>query len=692
MAKQLDKLIIVESPAKAGTIKKFLGTNVKVIASKGHIRDLPKSRIGVEPEKDFEIEYINVRGKGDLIKELKKEAKNAKKVYLATDPDREGEAIAWHIGHILEIPIEEKARITFNEITEHAVKEAVKNPRYIDKNLVDAQQARRVLDRIVGYKVSPMLWKKIQSGLSAGRVQSATLKIIIDRENEIRNFKSEEYWNIYVTLKTEKSETFIAKLFSVDGETKNNKLEISNEKQVEEIIKSLNSGKYVVEEIIKKDKQKNPPPPFTTSTLQQSSARALNFNIKKTMQVAQKLYEGIKIPKKGNTGLITYMRTDSTRISEQARKAAKETIISKYGDQYFCERFFKTSKKSQDGHEAIRPTYLDLTPESIKEYLTVDEYKLYNLIYKRFLASQMSNAVYDTMTIKIKNNKNDLRANGSTLKFDGFLTLYDLKKYNNVQKEEKAEDNQEELVEEQENLPVLTVGEEVYKEKIKPVQSFTKPPARYTEASLVKVLEKFGIGRPSTYSPTINTIIQRRYIKRDKKQLVPTELGEIVNNVLIENFQELFQTNFTAQIEEDFDKIASGEINWKQTMQEFYNKFITLYNEAFQKIEKITIEAEKSDILCPNCNVNLIYKKGRFGTFLACPNYPTCKHTERIVDYIREKCPNCGGRIEKRKSAKTRKLYYICENNPKNNCEYISWEKPVYKTEKSKQENEDKNE
>ncbi len=536
-----DKLVIVESPAKANTIKRFLGGSTKVVASMGHVRDLPKSKLGVDVEHDFEPEYINIRGKGDLIKSLRKDAKEAKKIYIATDPDREGEAIAWHLATILEDEKNKITRVTFNEITKGAVQKAIKEPRDIDINLVDAQQARRVLDRIVGYKMSPVLWKKVKRGLSAGRVQSVAVKLIVDREEEIENFKPEEYWNLYAHLQDKESKKeFIAKFYGKE----NNKLDIHSEKETNEILKDLEKAKYIVEEIKKGEKKRNPAPPFTTSTMQQEASRKLGFTLKKTMSIAQGLYEGVKIPEKGSVGLITYMRTDSTRISEEARSAAKKHIVATYGENYYENRYYKTSKDAQDAHEGIRPTYADLEPETIKDYLSKDQYKLYQLIYNRFMASQMKAAVYDTMAVSIDANGYTFKANGQTLKFKGFMTLY-----------VEGTDQKEQEIEGM--LPDLKEKQELKLNKIEPKQSFTEPPPRYTEASLVKALEEKDIGRPSTYSPTITTILERRYIEKIQKQLAPTDLGKIVNKLLTENFTDVINVEFTAKIENEFDEIAN---------------------------------------------------------------------------------------------------------------------------------------
>lgn len=598
-----DKLIIVESPAKANTIKKFLGGNTKVVASMGHIRDLPKSKLGVDIEHDFEPEYINIRGKGDLIKSLKKEAKRAKIVYLATDPDREGEAIAWHLAHILDIPEDSICRVTFNEITKEAVKTSIKNPRKIDKNLTDAQQARRVLDRIVGYKISPILWKKVKTGLSAGRVQSVAVKLIVDRENEIENFKPEEYWNIYANLLEEKSKkSFIAKFYGKDGK----KVEIHSKEEVDEILKNINNEKFIVDDVKRSQKKRNPSPPFTTSTMQQEASRKINFTLKKTMSVAQGLYEGVKVEGKGTIGLITYMRTDSTRISEEARRFAKEHIVSKYGENYYENRYFKTKDNSQDAHEAIRPTYIELEPDKIKESLTNDQYKLYKLIYNRFIASQMAAAVYDTVSASIGVNSYLFKANGQNLKFKGFMTLY----VETLDNEEDSENT---------TIPELEKNQEVVNKKIETKQSFTEPPPRYTEASLVKVLEEKGIGRPSTYSPTITTILERRYIEKNQKQLVPTDLGKIVNKLLTENFTDIVNVEFTAKIENEFDEIAEGNVRWKKVIEDFYGPFKVTLEKAEKELEHVEIKDEVSDVPCDKCGRMMVIKYGRYGKFLACP-------------------------------------------------------------------------
>ena len=653
-----DKLIIVESPAKANTIKKFLGGSTKVVASMGHIRDLPKSKLGVDIEHDFDPDYINRRGKGDLIKALKKDAKQAKKVYIATDPDREGEAIAWHLATILKDEKDKITRVTFNEITKGAVQKAIKEPRNIDVNLVDAQQARRVLDRIVGYKISPLLWKKVRRGLSAGRVQSVAVKLIVDREEEIEKFIPEEYWSIYADLEDkETKKQFEAKFYGKDGK----KQEIHSKEEVEQILKDIEKAKYIVNEVKRGEKKRTPAPPFTTSTMQQEASRKLGFTLKKTMSIAQGLYEGVKIPEKGTVGLITYMRTDSTRISEEARAAAKTHIINTYGENYYENRYYKTKKDSQDAHEGIRPTYADLTPESVKDSLTKDQYKLYKLIYNRFMASQMSAAIYNTMSVTINANNYNFKASGQTIKFNGFMTLY----VEGTDSEEKEKEGM---------LPDLKENQELKLDKINPKQSFTEPPPRYTEASLVKALEEKGIGRPSTYSPTITTILERRYIEKEQKQLIPTELGKVVNKLLTENFTDVINVEFTAKIENEFDEIAEGKEEWKRMIREFYAPFEKELEKVEKELEHVELVEEVSDIPCEKCGRMMVYKYGRYGKFLACPGYPECKNAKPIIETIDVPCPKCGATVQVRKT-KRKRNYYICENNPAS-CDYISWNKP----------------
>ena len=656
-----DKLIIVESPAKANTIKKFLGGNTKVVASMGHIRDLPKSKLAIDTQHDFEPEYINIRGKASLINSLKKDAKNSKQVYLATDPDREGEAIAWHLAYILGIPQDSICRITFNEITKEAVKEAVKKPRKIDLNLTDAQQARRVLDRIVGYKISPVLWKKVKRGLSAGRVQSVAVKLICDREEEIEHFVPEEYWNITAILKdTKTKKAFESKFIGKNKE----KLELHSKEEVDKILQDLEKAKFIVEDVTTGEKKRNPAPPFTTSTMQQEASRKLGFAIRKTMSVAQSLYEGVKIPERGTTGLITYMRTDSTRISDEARSMAKEVIEKNFGEQYYENRFYKVKNDSQDAHEAIRPSYPDLSPEQIKEYLTPDQYKLYRLIYNRFIASQMTSAVYDTITIDINANEYNFRTTGQSIKFRGFMTLY-------------VEDTDDEKESEElgiANIPYLNKQDEVKKEEIQTKQSFSEPPPRYTEASLVKTLEEKGIGRPSTYAPTITTILARNYIEKVQKTIFPTELGKIVNKLLVENFEGVINVEFTAEMEKQFDSIAEGNKNWRETIREFYGPFEIVVEKVEKELEHVQLVYEESDVKCEKCGRNMVIKMGKYGKFLACPGYPECRNAKPIVEEIDVPCPKCGAKVQIRKTKK-RRNYYICENNPVS-CDYISWNKP----------------
>ena len=654
-----NKLIIVESPSKAVTIKKYLGEGYKVEASKGHIRDLPKSKLGVDTENDFEPEYINIRGKAELINSLKAAAKKADKVYLATDPDREGEAIAYHLAYILGIPEDEACRVTFNEITKETVKANIKEPRKIDMNLTDAQQARRVMDRIVGYKISPILWKKVRRGLSAGRVQSVAVKLICDREEEIEKFVPEEYWNIYAILSKDNNK-FSARFTGANGE----KVELHHQDEVDEILKDIKNTKYKVVSVKLGTRKKNPAPPFTTSTLQQEASRKLGFAIRKTMSVAQTLYE---------SGFITYMRTDSTRISESARNAAKEVIVSKYGKEYYENRYYKTPSGAQDGHEGIRPAYVDRSPETVKNQLDDDQFKLYNLIYNRFIASQMSAAVYDTVSAQIDTEKTKLdnvynfSASGQTLKFKGFMTLY-------VEDRDDSNDEDDESI-----IPELTEGETLKKERIDSKQSFTEPPARYTEASLVKELEQKGIGRPSTYATIISTIMDRKYIGKEKKQLIPTDLGKVVNTLLVENFPDIINVEFTADIENQFDSIAEGKEPWKQVIREFYGPFAKELEKVEKEVEHVKLEEQVSNVKCEKCGRLMVVKEGRFGKFLACPGFPDCKNIKPYVKAIDVPCPVCGSEVYERK-ARRGKCYYICsKNNQKldDPCVYISWEKPV---------------
>ena len=655
-----DKLVIVESPSKAKTIKKYLGSNYDVIASQGHIIDLPKSKLGVDVEDNFKPQYITMKGKAKIVKEIKDKSKNKKEIYLATDPDREGEAIAWHIKNVLNIDDDKKCRIEFNEITKSAVKKAVSNARTIDLNLVDAQQARRILDRIVGYKLSPILWKKVKKGLSAGRVQSVALNIIIDREREIRNFKPVEYWSLSVNLLKDNN-SFIANFYG----DKKSRIELSNEKQVNEIIKDIDGKEYKVIDIKKSERKRNPAPPFTTSSLQQEASRKLGFNVKKTMMVAQKLYEA---------GHITYMRTDSVRISDDARAMAKEYINSKYGSKYYENRYFKTKASAQDAHEAIRPSNI-LNGLDAFESFSKDEQKLYTLILNRFLASQMATAIYDTTKVKISVADYIFNANGSVVKFDGFMKLYTEGKddKDRTRKEELEEDENAENI-----LPNLEVGDSLIQSKILSKQKFTEPPARYTEASLVKTLEEKGIGRPSTYAPTISTIEERTYVEREKKYLFPTELGEIVNDLMEKNFKDIVDEKFTAEMENNLDLVAEDKVNYVEMLKEFYTPFIKLVEDAEKNVEKVKIPEQETDIKCELCGRNMVIKQGRFGKFLACPGYPECKNAKPLIESIDVPCPKCGGKVLIKKTKK-RRTFYVCENNTNKDdskCDYISWTKP----------------
>jgi DNA topoisomerase-1 len=659
----LSKLVIVESPAKAHTIQKFLGSSYKVVASMGHIRDLPKSKLGVDIKNGFEPEYINIRGKGDLIKELKKYAKDSQEIYLATDPDREGEAIAWHLAHVLDMDESKDCRVTFNEITKSTVKKSIASPRKIDKNLTDAQQARRVLDRIVGYQISPILWKKVKPGLSAGRVQSLAVKLIVDREEEIEKFIPEEYWNINVTLFDEKSgKTFEAKFYGRNDK----KEELHTEKDVKEIVDALKNAKYIVKDVKLGEKKRTPAPPFTTSTLQQEASRKLGFTIKKTMSVAQGLYEGVKLPDLGSVGLITYMRTDSTRISEEARNEAKEVITKLYGEELYENRYYKTNKDAQDAHEGIRPSIVSINPDDIKSSLTPDQYKLYKLIYNRFLASQMKEAIYDTISVDIDANDILFKASGQNLKYKGFMSLYT-----------ESKDDEKEEEEEATLIPKLEVNQVLENKGLNPKQSFTEPPARFTEASLVKELEAKDIGRPSTYSPIISTIIDRRYIERKVKQLVPTELGKVVNKILVEYFGDIVNVEFTADIEKEFDEVAEGKIEWKKIIEKFYGPFEQELEKVTEELDKIQVVEEESEEICENCGRHMVVKIGRYGKFLACPGFPECKNIKPYVVNIDVPCPVCGGKVQVRKTRRG-KNYYICENNKntEDTCKYISWNKP----------------
>lgn len=645
-----NNLVIVESPSKATTIKKYLGKNFDVIASQGHIIDLPVSKLGVDIENNFKPEYKTMKGKSKIVKEIKDKAKSKDNVYLATDPDREGEAIAWHLKNVLGIEDDKKCRITFNEITKDAVKKAVSSPRKVDYSLVDAQQARRVLDRIVGYKLSPLLWKKVKKGLSAGRVQSVALKIIMDREKQIREFKPEEYWNLFAKINKNRKDV-IAKFYGKG----NKKIELSSKEQVDIILSVINGKDFVVADIIKSERKKNPPAPFTTSSLQQEASRKLGFTVKKTMMVAQRLYEN---------GFITYMRTDSTRLSDDAKIMAKSYIEEKFGKNYYYNRVYKTSKVAQDAHEAIRPSHLNVDTNSF----SADELKLYTLILNRFLASQMSVAVYDTTKVKLDVEDYTFNINGSSIKFDGFMKLYIEGK-----DDLKEEDSEEQI------LPEFVIGEHLKPKEIVNEQKFTEPPSRYTEASLVKIMEEKGIGRPSTYAPTISTLLDRIYIEKDKKFLVPTELGEVVNKLMEENFKDIVDVKFTADMENKLDMIAENKENYVKMLSEFYTPFIDNLNDVQDKIEKVKLPEEETDIKCELCGRNMVIKQGRFGKFLACPGYPECKNAKPIVQQIDIPCPKCGGKVLIKKT-KTKRNFYVCENNTNSEdskCDFISWNKPT---------------
>ena len=649
-------LVIVESPAKAKTISKYLGKNYTVEASMGHVRDLPKSKLGVDIEENFTPKYITIRGKGELIAKLKKAAKKADKIYLATDPDREGEAISWHLANILKISEDETCRIVFNEITKGAVKESIKGARKINLNLVDAQQARRVLDRLVGYEISPILWKNVKWGLSAGRVQSAALKLICDKEEEIKAFEPKEYWTVDCVLKKERKK-FPIKLTKYE----NKKIEISNENEANKVISDLKENEYRVEKVKKGSRLKNPLPPFTTSTLQQEAAKKLNFITKRTMSIAQALYEGVDVKGFGTVGLITYMRTDSVRISEEAQGRAIEFIKESYGEEYIPEklRVYKGKKNIQDAHEAIRPSHIEITPEIAKANLTPEQYKLYSLIWKRFIASQMASCALNTNSIDIANGKYTFKASGSTIKFDGFMKVYDY----------TTEDDENDVL-----LPSLEEGEVLEPSSVEGKQHFTQPPARYTEASFVKLLEEKGIGRPSTYVPTISTLLSREYVIREKKNLIPTELGFIVNNIMSDYFKQIVDVDFTAGMERKLDNIEEGNEEWKKVVGEFFEPLQVAIEKAEKEISKVVIEDKVSDVPCDKCGRMMVIKKGRYGTFLACPGYPECKNAKPIVEELDVPCPKCGGKILAKRSKKGKK-FFGCSNYP--NCDFVSWNEPI---------------
>lgn len=653
-----EMLVIVESPAKAKTIGKFLGSKYKVVASNGHVRDLPKSQLGVDVEHDFEPKYITLRGRGEVLENIRREAKAAKKIYLATDPDMEGEAISWHLAHILKMDANSPCRIVFNEITSNTVKKSVKEPRAINMDLVDAQQARRVLDRLVGYKISPILWAKVRRGLSAGRVQSVAVSIICDREQEINDFVPEEYWNITAKLKVQGSRKPLeAKFYGMDGK----KLDVHDEKTANDII-ARSGNEFTVSDVKTSEKSRHAPAPFTTSSMQQEAARKLGFTTKLTMLIAQQLYEGVEIHGKGTTGLITYIRTDSVRIADEAQKAALEYISDTYGKDYVPGKpnIYKGRKGAQDAHEAIRPADIRLTPQEAKASLNASQYKLYKLIYERFIASQMTEARLETTSVSFDANGCTYRATGTKVLFPGYTAIYT--------------EGRDDSAEEEAAIPAVNAKDVFKAEKVEKEQKFSQPPARYTEASLVKLLEEKGIGRPSTYAPTISTIIERGYVRREKKQLVPTELGFVVTKIMKENFSDIVDIKFTADMESKLDLIKDGEEPWKEVIREFYGPFEKTLEKASESIEKVVIPDEVSDVKCEKCGSMMVYKMGRFGKFLACPNFPNCRNTKAIVEKTDVKCPLCGGEIIKRKSKKG-KVFYGCEKYPE--CSFVSWDKPV---------------
>lgn len=655
-----DYLVIVESPAKAKTIERYLGKKYIVRASLGHLRDLPKSQMGVDVENEYEPKYITIRGKGPILQELKKDAKKVKKIYLAADPDREGEAIAWHLAFQLGIDIESNCRVVFNEITKDAIKASFKNPRPIDMNLVDSQQARRILDRLVGYNISPILWKKVKKGLSAGRVQSVALRLIIDRENEINAFEPEEYWSIGAAFKKGRS-NFEASYY---GNVKK-KLGLANKEEVDAVLGQLKGDSFEVHDVVKRERKRNPALPFTTSSLQQEAARKLNFRARKTMMVAQQLYEGINIGKEGTVGLITYMRTDSTRIADSAKNESSEFIEKMYGQEYLAAGTKKAAKQSagaQDAHEAIRPTSVMRPPAAMKDFLSRDQYRLYKLIWERLIASQMAPAVLDTVRVDLVNGDVRFRATGSQVKFEGFMKVY-------VEGDDDKKEEQDRI------LPPLEKGEHLKFEDIDPKQHFTQPPPRYTEARLVRTLEELGIGRPSTFAPTLDTIQRRGYVTLDARRFIPTELGTIVHNAVNEFFPDIIDVEFTAQMEKELDEVEEGKKKWIKVIDNFYKDFEKHVEYADAEMEKIEIKDEPAGEDCEKCGQPMVYKMGRYGKFMACSGFPDCRNTKAIMKPIGVTCPSCKeGQVVERKS-KSRRTFYGCDRYPE--CEYVSWDKPV---------------
>ncbi|MBQ9091616.1 MAG: type I DNA topoisomerase [Anaerotignum sp.] len=650
-------LVIVESPAKAATIGKFLGSNYKIEASMGHIRDMPKSQMGIDFENDFEPKYITIRGKGELLSKLRKDAKAADKVYLATDPDREGEAISWHLLHALNLEEDKNiSRITFNEITKTAVKKSITEARDIDMDLVDAQQARRVLDRVVGYTISDLLWKKVKKGLSGGRVQSVALRLVCDREEEIRDFITEEYWTLGAKLTDEAGKAFEAKFYGKGDE----KMELANEAETNAVLKGLKNKKFEVTEVKTGSRQKKPVAPFTTSTMQQEASKHLNMATQKTMMIAQQLYEGVNVKGEGTVGLVSYIRTDSFRISDEAYAAAVDYIKNAYGEEFVNpERVvYKSKGKTQDAHEAIRPTDVNRTPDSIKDSLSKDQYRLYKLIWERFVASQMSPALYDTLSVKLAAGDYSFRASGSRLRFAGFLEVYN-----------KGEEEDEKVI------PKLSEGDKLQAKELLPEQHFTQPPARYTDASLIKTLEEIGVGRPSTYAPTLTTIQARHYVTKEAKNLFPTELGEMVNEIMKGYFPDIVDIDFTANMEDRLDDVEMGKEEWKQILRDFYPGFKESVENAAEKLEKIEIKDEESDVICEKCGRNMVIKYGRYGKFLACPCFPDCQNAKPYFEEAGVNCPECGGKVLIKKTKKGR-VYYGCEHNP-DECAFMSWNKPT---------------
>jgi DNA topoisomerase I len=655
-------LVIVESPAKAKTIKKYLGSKYDVKASMGHIRDLPRSQTGIDVENNYDPKYITIRGKGPILKDLKTAAKKAKQIFLAADPDREGEAIAWHLAHSLEMDLDSECRVVFNEITKNAIKDSFKQPRKINMDLVDAQQARRVLDRLVGYKVSPLLWKKIKKGLSAGRVQTVAVRLIVEREKEIAAFQPEEYWKIKGLFSISGKE-FEAQFYGMNGKKK----ELSNEEEVNKVLNTIKGKNFTIDSVQKKERRRNPSPPFITSSLQQEAARKLNFRAKKTMMLAQQLYEGIDLGKEGTVGLITYMRTDSTRISDTAKEEAAKFIADEYGKQYVnntrAEK--KAGKNAQDAHEGIRPTSVMYNPKDLKNFLSRDQLRLYKLIWERFLASQMASAILDTMTVDLQNEGVMFRATGSKVKFPGFMKVY-------------VEGNDDGKKEEERFLPDMEEGMQAEKKDLEPTQHFTQPPPRYSEARLVRTMEELGIGRPSTYAPTLDTIQKRGYVALDDKKFVPTELGELVLEMTLEFFPEVFNVEFTAKMESDLDEVEEGKENWIEIIDEFYKEFEKKLKIAEAEMQKVEIKDEPAGENCEKCGHEMVYKMGRFGKFMACSNFPDCRNTKPIVKDIGVTCPSCHkGSIVERKSKKKR-IFYGCDRYPE--CEFVSWDKPLART------------